>query len=242
MYPVIARIGDFEITSFGLLVAIGILCGLWLFRHELAARGLPPHIENAALAGALGGLIGAKLFWTLENVGREPLAGLLLSRAGLSWFGGLFGGLASGIGTMLFMRWPLIPSLSAAAPALAVGHLLGRIGCFLVGDDYGTPTSLPWGMAFPEGLPPTFERVHPTQLYEAIFLGWLARFLLRERRRRVPDRHVLGHYMILAGGFRFVLEFIRVNEHVLFGLTVAQLLALVLVSAGILIMKRRRRR
>ena len=237
MYPVIARIGDFEITSFGLLVAIGVLCGLWVFRRELAARGLPPSIENAALVGALAGFIGAKAFWTIENISQEPLADLVFSRSGLSWFGGLFGGLAGGIGTILFMRWPLVRSLAAAAPALAAGHLLGRIGCFLVGDDYGRPSNLPWAVAFPEGAPPTDIPVHPTQLYEAIFLGWLAWWLVRERRRGVADSVILGHYMILAGTFRFLLEFIRVNERILFGgtVTVAQLLALVLVVTGLLV-------
>lgn len=238
MYPVLARIGDFEITSFGLLVALGVLCGLWIFRRELRASMLPPSIENAALAGAVGGFIGAKVFWTLENVGHAPLSELVFSRAGLSWFGGLFGGLAAGIGTIVLMRWPLIPSLAAAAPALAVGHLLGRIGCFLVGDDYGTQSSLPWAVAFPDGRPPTDVPVHPTQLYEAVFLGWLAWWLIRERRRGVSDPHVLGHYMIVAGGFRFLLEFIRVNDPVFLGFTVAQLLALILAAIGAVILTR----
>ena len=67
---------------------------------------------------------------------------------------------------MAWQQLPLMQVLSAAAPAMTLGHAVGRIGCFLVGDDYGRPTSLPWGMAFPEGLPPTTDRVHPTQLYE----------------------------------------------------------------------------
>jgi phosphatidylglycerol---prolipoprotein diacylglyceryl transferase len=238
MYPVLGRIGDFEITSFGLLVALGVLVGLWIFRRELRAAGLPPDIENAALVGALGGFIGAKVFWTLENIGDAPLSELVFSRSGLSWFGGLFGGLAAGIGTIVVKRLPLVSSLAAASPALAVGHLFGRIGCFLVGDDYGEPSSLPWAVAFPEGRPPIDVLVHPTQLYEAIFLGWLAWWLIRERRRRVSDPHVLGHYMILAGGFRFVLEFIRVNDPVLIGFTVAQMLALLLTATGVVLVTR----
>jgi len=238
MYPILFHIGDFEITSFGLLVALGILCGLWIFRRELRARGLPPQIENAAIVGALGGMLGAKLFWTFENLGDYPATDLIFSRAGLSWFGGLFGGLAAGIGTIVLKRWPLLPSLAAAAPALAVGHLLGRIGCFLVGDDYGTPSSLPWAVAFPEGAPPTTIPVHPTQIYEAIFLAWLAWWLIRERRLGVPDTHVLGHYMILAGSFRFLLEFIRVNERVLLGLTLAQILACILATIGVVLLTR----
>jgi phosphatidylglycerol:prolipoprotein diacylglycerol transferase len=92
--------------------------------------------------------------------------------------------------------------------------LIGRIGCFLVGDDYGRPTDLPWGVAFPEGLPPTTTSVHPTQLYEAVGLGVLGWLLLGWRRSGVPDAIVLGRYLIGAGALRFVIEFVRVNERV----------------------------
>ena len=92
--------------------------------------------------------------------------------------------------------------------------MLGRIGCFLVGDDYGHPTSLPWGVAFPRGLPPTTERVHPTQIYKAIFLVCFAWLLIRWRRQGLSDRTVLGRYFVGVGAFRFALEFVRVNVRV----------------------------
>jgi len=232
MYPVIGRIGGFEITSFGLMVALGFLAGLWIFRRELRGRGLPEHLENAALIGAAGGLLGAKLFWVVEFSGTAPFTDLLFSRAGLSWFGGFLGGVAAGIGAIRYMRAPLVKVLASAAPALAVGHMLGRIGCFLVGDDYGKPSTLPWAVAFPQGLPPTDVPVHPTQVYEAIFLAGLAIWLIRARRRGVADRVVLGFYFLLAGAFRFVLEFIRINERVFLGLTLAQIFALLVAATG----------
>ncbi|MDQ3169784.1 MAG: prolipoprotein diacylglyceryl transferase, partial [Acidobacteriota bacterium] len=200
MYPVIGRIGSFEITSFGLFVALGFLCGLWVFRRELRARGLPEKFENAAIIGAAGGLLGAKIVWAIEFAGDQPMTALLFSRSGLSWFGGFIGGVGAGVGAMKFMGAPRMGTLAAAAPALAVGHMLGRIGCFLVGDDYGTPSTLPWAVAFPDGLPPTDVRVHPTQLYEAVFLGGLAYWLIRARRRGASDRAVIGQYFLLAGG------------------------------------------
>lgn len=238
MYPVIGRIGEFEITSFGLMVAIGFLAGLWVFRRQLTARGLPEHFENAAIIGAAGGLLGAKVIWVVEFAGTAPIADLLFSRSGLSWFGGLIGGVGSGLVALRLMRAPLMATLAAAAPALAVGHMLGRVGCFLVGDDYGRPSDLPWAVAFPNGLPPSDVPVHPTQIYEAIFLAWLAWILIREQRRGVSDRRILGHYMILAGGFRFVLEFVRINEPVFFGFTVAQILASALAATGAVLLTR----
>ncbi|MCC7008485.1 MAG: prolipoprotein diacylglyceryl transferase [Acidobacteria bacterium] len=233
VYPVVFRIGTFEITSFGLFVALGALAGLWVLQRELRRSGLPEAALDAAVAGLVGGFAGAKLLWTAEHVGEAPLASLLFSRGGLSWFGGFAGGLGAGLAYMRLHRVPVLPVLSAATPALAIGHALGRVGCFLVGDDYGRPTSLPWGVAFPEGLPPTTERVHPTQLYEAVVLVPLALLLLRWRRAGVSDRIVLGRYLVAVGVLRFAIEFIRVNERVLGPLTVAHVAALVTALAGV---------
>ena len=238
MYPTLFRIGDFEVTTFGVLVAIGALVGLWVFQRELARRGLPENGVDAAIAGVLGGLAGAKLLWTLEFSGRgEPVASLLFSRGGLSWFGGLLGGVGVGLWMLRRRRIPWIAGLAAAAPALAIGHAIGRIGCFLVGDDYGGPTNLPWAVAFPEGLPPTDVPVHPTQLYEAALLAPIAWALIRWRRRGVDDRVVLGRYLILAGALRFAIEFVRVNERILGPLTLAHLISAAVIIAGVLLLR-----
>lgn len=232
MYPVLFRIGDFEITSFGVMVAVAALVGMRLFRRELRESRLTVEASDAGLWGLAGGLLGAKLLWVAEHLGDQPFGALLFARAGLSWYGGLMGGIGAGVLVIAARRLPFTATLAAATPALAFGHLLGRIGCFLVGDDYGRPSNLPWAVAFPEGLPPTTVPVHPTQLYEAAFLGWLGWMLLRWRRGDVPDSEVLGRYLMLAGAGRFLIEFIRVNERVAMGLTVAQWVSLVLVSAG----------
>jgi phosphatidylglycerol:prolipoprotein diacylglycerol transferase len=236
LLPVLFRIGTFEITSFGVLVALGALAGLWVFRRELARAGLPDAALDAAVFGLVGGLLGAKLLYVFEHLEEGSFLSLLFDRGGMSWFGGFVGGLLAGYVTIRVKRWPVMAVLAAATPALAVGQLLGRIGCFLVGDDYGSPTTLPWGVAFPRGLPPTTERVHPAQIYEAIFLAVLTWVLIRWRRLGVGDRAVLGRYLIAAGGFRFVLEFVRVNTRVLGPLTVAHFFALAVVILGLAIL------
>jgi phosphatidylglycerol:prolipoprotein diacylglycerol transferase len=241
MYPTFFRIGNFEITSFGVLVAIGALVGLWVFGRELKRSGLPASAGDAAMAGVFGGLLGAKLLWVAEHLGEEPFRDLLFSRGGMSWFGGLAGGVGTALVVMWRQRVPIIPTLAAATPALAIGHAIGRIGCFLVGDDYGRPSDVPWAVAFPQGLPPTDMRVHPTQLYEALALAVVAWLLIRWRRRNVPDAVVLGRYLVLAGSIRFAIEFIRVNVRVVGPLTLAHLVSLALVIIGVAMLAFRRR-
>ena len=238
MYPVLFRIGDFEITTFGVLVALGALAGLWMYGRELARSGLPSTAVDAALGGVLGGLAGAKILWSIEHAGDGPMLSLLLSRGGLSWFGGLIGGVGAGLWVMRRRGLPVVTTLAAATPALAAGHAIGRIGCFLVGDDYGGPSDLPWAVAFPEGLPPTNVAVHPTQLYEAAALALVTWILLRWRRDGVPDAVVLGRYLVMAGAIRFAIEFIRINLRVLGPLTVAHLVSLALVAAGVALIAR----
>lgn len=233
IYPILFRIGQVEITSFGVLVAIGALVGLWLFRRELRRSGLPDGAVDAGLAGVAGGFVGAKLLWVTEHLGEEPIADLLFSRGGLSWFGGFAGGLLAGLWLMRRRRLPILAVLAAATPGLAVGHAIGRIGCFLVGDDYGTPSDLPWAVAFPDGLPPTSVPVHPTQLYEMAALLPIAFLLMRWRRQGRPDRFVLGAYLALAGTLRFAIEFVRMNERVALGLSVAHLASLAAAVVGI---------
>ncbi len=236
MYPVLFTIGGFEITSFGVMVAIAALVGVSMFRRELARSGLSENAVDGAIIGVLAGLAGAKLLWAIEHRGEEPFSALLLSRGGLSWFGGLVGGVGAALIYFVATGYPLIATIAAASPALAAGHAIGRIGCFLVGDDYGRPTTLPWGVAFPRGLPPTTEPVHPTQIYEAIVLTILTVLLLRWRRRGVSDSVVLGRYLAIAGTTRFLIEFIRVNERVVAGLTVAHVAALLMTLAGVALM------
>jgi len=158
---------------------------------------------------------------------------LLLSRGGLSWFGGFAGGLAAGLFFLRRRQMPVVRVLAAATPALAVAHAIGRVGCFLVGDDYGIPSSLPWAVAFPEGLPPTSTPVHPTQLYEAAALLPIAWLLLRWRRENRPDTFVLGWYLVATGSVRFAIEFLRMREPLVGPFAVAHVFSFIAVCVGV---------
>jgi len=233
MYPVLFRIGEFEITSFGVLVAVAAVAGVWLFDRERRRSGLPDNTLDAGMAGVFGGLAGAKIVWAIEHVGREePFLDLLLSRGGLSWFGGFAGGLLAGLLVLRRRRLPILPVLAAATPALALAHAIGRVGCFLVGDDYGIPSALPWAVAFPEGLPPTSTPVHPTQLYETAALLPIAWLLHRWRREHQSDRFVLGVYLALTGVARFAIEFLRMRESLFGPFAVAHVLSFAAFAVG----------
>lgn len=232
MYPDLFTIGSLTVTSYGVFVGLGALVGLWIFAREARRTGLPPSVLDAALAGVFGGVVGAKLLYVAEHAADAPLSSLLLARGGLSWYGGLGGGVAAAIVVILWRRLPLLAALSAAAPALAAGHAIGRIGCFLVGDDYGRPSTVPWAVAFPRGLPPTFDRVHPTQLYEMAALLPLAWGLIVARRRGVSDRVIVGMYLMGAGLIRFAIEWLRVDVRVALGMSVAHWAALTAIAVG----------
>ncbi len=114
--------------------------------------------------------------------------------------------------------------LDLAAPAAAFGYGIGRIGCFLSGDGcYGLPTNLPWGMAFPHGIDPVYVPVHPTPLYEMAAGILIGCFLYWRGGKAHATGAILGQYLLLTGIARFLVEFIRRNPKVLWGLSNAQL-------------------
>ncbi len=130
--------------------------------------------------------------------------------------------------------------LDVASPAAAMGYGIGRIGCLISGDgDYGIPTSLPWGMRFPNGIVPTTERVHPTPIYEflvAALIFWILwRLGARGIKKHAPNGIIFAAYLILTGIARFLVEIIRINPRSFFGMTNAQAASVVSVLAGMVL-------
>jgi len=238
MYPEIIKIGNFSISSFGLMIALCFIAGYWIITLEAKRKGLNEKlVGNLFLAAMAGGIVGAKLLYVIENV---PLSEIishpfdnLLSRGGLTFYGGFFGALA----IVWFMAHRNKLSMwvvgDLAAPALALAYAIGRIGCFLVGDDYGVPSNLPWAIAFPKGLPPTTIPVHPTQLYEIIIMFIVFLFIWKIRKLERPAGWLFSIYLILAGFERFFIEFLRnTTPSPVPGLSLAQLMAVLIIIVG----------
>lgn len=240
MYPELIRIGNFVISSFGLMVALAFLAGYWVTSLEFKRKNLDMNfLGNLLIVSMIGGIGGAKLMYLIENVPFEDLlrnpVTHLLSRGGLTFYGGF-------IGAVLFI-WILTLKnkvgfyrvMDAMAPALAIGHSIGRVGCFLVGDDYGIKSDVPWAVAFPKGLPPTNDPVHPTQVYEVVLMGLVFALLWKLRKNSKPDGWLFSVLLISAGIERFLIEFIRsTTPSPVPGLSVAQLIAIALIILGII--------
>src|SRR5512132_2475142 len=152
MFPTLLRIGNFEITTFGLMMFLAFVIGGWVLTKQFRRYGLPDDLASSlVMAGALGGIAGAKIYYAILFRDWH----LLFDRAGLVWYGGLIGGFLACTWLILRKRVDYFTAADGAAPAMAIGYALGRIGCFLVGDDYGRPTDSWVGIAFPKGSPPT---------------------------------------------------------------------------------------
>jgi phosphatidylglycerol:prolipoprotein diacylglycerol transferase len=180
------------IPTYGLMVAVGMVVAYYVLRADITRRKLsvdPSSLAETFIAiPCLAGLVGSKLYSLLETPREffaDPL-GQLFSQFGFTWVGGFIAGAAVYIWLARRRRIPLLVMLDVASPAAAIGYAFGRMGCLLSGDgDYGIPTSLPWGMTFPNGLVPTTERVHPTPVYEFIVACLTAWVLWRMGTRSV---------------------------------------------------------
>lgn len=233
MYPDLFQIGDFTVSSFGVMMALAFLAGGFTGRWQFAKRGVrPDFVWVLVIAAVIGGILGAKIHYLILHPSEWPEN--LWSGRGLVWFGGMFGALLAAAIVTLFSKERLAAVADGSAFAMAVGYAVGRVGCFLVGDDYGKATDLPWGIAFPKGSPPTDIPVHPTQLYEiaaSLLIFALMVWLISPRIKREGTMFFI--YLILAGVERFLVEFVRTNEPVALGMTQMQWISIVLFVIGI---------
>ncbi|MFN2433392.1 MAG: prolipoprotein diacylglyceryl transferase, partial [Gemmatimonadota bacterium] len=202
MHPVLFDLGGFTVSTFGVMMVAGFLVGWVLFTRELARKGLPlDAAQPVILLAAAGGVAGSRLYYLLDHHQEllRDFGGMITSRGGLTWYGGF-------VLATLLLAWyvrrrgiPLLRALDCMAPALALGYAIGRVGCYLVGDDYGAPAALPWAVAFPEGAPPTEREVHPTQVYETVTTCAIFAYLWVRRLRPAPDGAIVLQWFALAG-------------------------------------------
>ncbi|HVO80205.1 MAG TPA: prolipoprotein diacylglyceryl transferase [Terriglobales bacterium] len=221
MFPRLFHIGSFNLPTYGLLVSLGVLVGLWISVRNSAKQGIDP--ENAWNFGillVLSGIVGAKILyiindWSTYVAHPSEIFSLSTLQAGGVFSGGLIAALLAAVWFIRKHHMPALATCDAFAPGLAMGHAIGRVGCFAAGCCYGKPTTHFWGVTFTNPLAaslvgtPLGVPLEPTQLFESAVE--LANFfiLMWILKRKKFDGQVFGAYMILYGVARFFLEFIR---------------------------------
>ncbi len=269
MIPKLFQLGPVPVYSYGLMLGICFIVASWLMQKEFKRRKLEEGAAiNITFIALVGGVIGSKLLYVIEewsSIMAMPTSRIfstdgLFSPAGLTFYGGLI------LATVLIFIYARVKKISflriadAAAPSLAIGYGIARVGCHLSGDgDYGLPVSefmswVPWGTDYSKGtLPPSIAfkgselaqkfggvvpdttLCHPTPIYELVFAVIIFSILWSKRKVFKADGKLFGLYLILTGVFRLLVEFIRLNPRIAFGLSEAQLFSVLFVIIGLYI-------
>lgn len=248
MLPRLFHLGNFSLPTYGLLVSIGVLVGLWISVRNSEKQGIDPELAwNLGILVVLCGIVGAKLLyivndWSYYTAHPGEIFSFSTLQAGGVFSGGFIGAAVAAAWYIRKHHMPALATWDAFVPGLALGHAIGRVGCFAAGCCYGKPTSHFWGVTFKNPLAQTWvgtplgTPLEPTQLFESavelanfFILMWLF-------KRKKFDGQVLGAYLFLYGVARFFLEFLRDDpgRGSVFGgvMTGTQLIAIGLVITG----------
>jgi phosphatidylglycerol:prolipoprotein diacylglycerol transferase len=254
MHPVLFHIGSLPIYTYGVLVATGFLVGLFYARFQASKVGLNPDLVwNFAIYGILIALVSSKLWllaseWDYYVANPSQILSIATWQSAGTFYGGVVGGIVWTIVFTRITKLPVLAVLDLCAAPLALGHAIGRIGCFVAGCCYGKPTSLPWGVRFTSPIAariagtPLNISLHPTQLYEAaaelvnfLLLVWLG-------TRQKFSGQLIGAFFILYGIERGTIEFLRADpgRTMMFHETVSvmQMMSLALIFVGALLWRR----
>lgn len=243
MLPEISIFG-LELQTFGICFALGFIVAGAVVDKRLKELGQPPeYATHIVIAALVGGLVGARLYWLIDNWNEadDDLIGSIFSGSGLTWYGGAIGGALAVLGYSWWRGWFRADGLrlqviDLCVVPLALGYAVGRIGCQLSGDgDYGKSWDGPWAMGYPDGKVPTApgETVHPTPIYETVVMGLLA-WALWQLRDTFRPGILFALYLVGAGTERFLVEFLRRNQDVALGLGTAQFLSLAMIAGGLI--------
>jgi phosphatidylglycerol---prolipoprotein diacylglyceryl transferase len=251
VYPRLFHIGSFNVPTYGFLVSMGVLIGLWISVRNSQKQGVDPdHAWNLGILVVLSGILGAKILYIINDWGTyaahpSEIFSLNTLQAGGVFSGGLIAALLAAAWYIRKHQMPALGTCDAFAPGLALGHAIGRIGCFSAGCCYGVRTTHWWGVTFTNPLAaelvgtPLNQKLEPTQLFESAVELVNFFILMWMLKRRRFEGQVFAAYLILYGTARYFLEFIRNDpgRGSVFGgiMSGTQLISILLVIAGGLI-------
>jgi phosphatidylglycerol:prolipoprotein diacylglycerol transferase len=246
MHSTLFEVFGVPIRSYGLMMVIGFALGLWRMVRVGRKRDLPPErLYDLALTVLLSGIVGARIVYVMLNRDSESWRELVaVWNGGLSFHGGVAFAMAAGYVYIRRAKLPFWQCADIAAPSLAIGYAVARVGCFLNGCCYGAPTSLPWGVRFCENgvlTPPS----HPTQLYAMGANLLIFVILTRVERLGRGSGFVFVSYIGLYGIYRFLIEFLRKGYSAkvfVLGLTEAQVVSLLMIAGSAIVLSLMRSR
>ncbi|MEN9978829.1 MAG: prolipoprotein diacylglyceryl transferase [candidate division WOR-3 bacterium] len=225
MLPVLIRIGNFQLYSYGVMLFISFVLGIMIVERRAQRFGVEPkRITDLALWILLAVVLGSRLFYVAFHWDefRNDLVGIIRfwgnppGLSGLMFYGGFLGAFIAGLVFVWLNRLPLLKMLDAVAPALVLGEGFTRIGCFLNGCCFGKPTTCPLGMVFPAGSAAGAQfpnqTIHPTQLYSSLAGFVLFGVALLLERRKLKPGVLFGIILLLYSLFRFGIDFVRYYE------------------------------
>jgi phosphatidylglycerol:prolipoprotein diacylglycerol transferase len=252
MHPILFEIGHWPVYSYGVLLAIAYLAGLQLAVVRARRAGLDgAKIMDLGIYLIIGALVGAKLMLVVVDFDyfrANPTEILSLVRAGGVFYGGLIVSFATGLWLVRRYRLPVWAAADMYAPGIALGHVVGRLGCLLAGCCYGRPTDLPWGLTFTDPVAasnvgtPLGVPLHPTQIYDAgAELLILVVLLIFERRGRPFHGRTFWLYILLYAISRFIVEMYRGDPRgMVFGMSTSQFVSLLILPVALVMLLRLR--
>ncbi len=240
MYPILFKIGPITVYSYGVMIALAaIVCSILLARDAKKLKIPSDIIYDFMFWVVAWGILGARVFYVIllwDYFSQNLLETIMIMHGGLAWQGGLIGGFVSGIWFVKNKKISLRQFMDMAAPYIALGQAIGRIGCFFNGCCFGKPVA--WGIYFPAHQ----DRLHPTQLYETA--GLFVAFVILKFSQKKPHQAgmVFVLYLWLAALERFIVEFFRADHDVVyFGLSLFQYISLGFIAVGLFLMVRFRK-
>ena len=254
MHPILIRLGPLTIHTYGLLIALGFLIGLWIAVSQAKKEGISSdRIIDLGFYILLAAIIGSRFLFILINLDhytRNPADIFKIWEGGLVFYGGVLFAVPTAIWYIKKQGMGIWSTADIFAPSIAIGHVFGRLGCFAAGCCYGKiAQALPWGAIFtdPDCLAPTNVLLHPTQLYESA--GELVNFLIliTLRRYKTFNGQLFMVYLLLYSVLRFSVEFFRgdmARGFLTGSLSVSQGISIIIflmAIAGLFVLRRKKR-
>jgi phosphatidylglycerol:prolipoprotein diacylglycerol transferase len=258
MHPILIQLGKLQIRSYGFMLAVSFLLGIFLAGRRARRFGIDPQkVLDLSVIIILAAVVGSRLLYVVFHLDQysNPLDVFALWQGGATFYGGFLLAMAASFWWVQRHRMSFLTVADVIAPSIALGLVFTRVGCLLSGCCYGKPTSEPWGLVFPPDSPAgaasalvasqrglDHVALHPTQAYASL-AGLVIFAILMLTEGRHPRRgSTFGKLLVLYGIGRFTIDFFRFyedNARVFMGLTFNQVISVGLVVIGLVLLSRR---